>query len=145
MKGAAIATRFAAGRRQFRFRLLGLAQSKFRRDGEVGVEFGIVAINAREKMFGQLHGREFSRAEQSRQFSDGQKGEVGLRHEARNLTQARRYEVQRWCQNIFSWRRKFPNVPRLAMMKATRNWFSVRTWPRLMRRYSSAMPQQPPL
>src|SRR6266403_1227106 len=31
-----------------------------------------------------------------------------------------------------------------AMMNARRNWFSARTWPRLMRRYSTARPQQPP-
>src|SRR5256885_57688 len=71
MKRTAIATRFAAGRRQFRFGFFGLVQSKFRRDGEIGVQFGIVAVNAREEMFGQLYGREFSRAEQSCQFSDG--------------------------------------------------------------------------
>src|SRR5256885_12226074 len=30
----------------------------------------------------------------------------------------------------------------LAMVKAMRNWFSVRTWPSAMRRYSKDKPQQ---
>jgi membrane-associated phospholipid phosphatase len=48
-------------------------------------------------------------------------------------------------QKIFSCLRRFPKVPMLAMVNATRNWFSVRTCPRAMRRYSNDSPQQLPL
>src|SRR5256885_11530722 len=101
VKQAAIATRFAARRRQFRFRFLCLVQSKFRRDGEIGVQFGIVAVNAWKKMFDQLHGREFSRAEKSCQFSDGEKGEGSIRHEPRNLTKTKCPEAPSLSEQIF--------------------------------------------
>jgi len=86
---------------QFRFGFFGLAQSKFRRDGEIGVQFGIVAVNAREKMLISSTGESFRERNSCASSSDGEKGEVSLRHEARNLTQARRCECERCRQNIF--------------------------------------------
>ena len=48
-------------------------------------------------------------------------------------------------QKMRSRRRRLPKEPMLAIMKVEVKRFSVRTGPRLMRRYSRARPQQLPL
>ena len=48
-------------------------------------------------------------------------------------------------QKIFSWRRRFPTEPRLAMRNTTRYWFSLRMFPNENLRYSKPIPQHEPL
>jgi len=91
-------------------------------DGEIGVQFGIVAVNAREKMSGQLHGREFSRADSCASSAMERKARsVFVMKQEFNTGETLR--VRTLPSKYFFLTAYISNVPRLAMMKATRNGF----------------------
>ena len=106
MERAAVATTFASARaKKFGFCFLGLGEGELGRDGDVGIELGIEPLDAGEHELGQFDGRELALAEEFSDLLDGREGQFGVAH----------------AQKIFSWCRRFPNVPMLAIMNAMRN------------------------
>src|SRR5882757_11493249 len=142
----------AAWGEEFGFGFFGLGQGEFGGDRDVGVYFGIELLDAREDQFRYFDWRDFSFAVEAGYFFYRGEGQVGIGHREQEkefntegVEEAQRLREEKKNQKIFSWWRRFPKVPMLAMMKAMRNWLSVRTWPSSMRRYSRARPQHLPL
>src|SRR5882724_11258814 len=104
-RAALAVTLAAAWGEEFGFCFLGLGEGELGRDGDVGVELGIEPLNAGEHELGQLDRRKLALAEKFSDLFDRREGQLGVAH----------------AQKIFSWCRRFPKVPMLAIMNAMRN------------------------
>jgi hypothetical protein len=68
----------AARREEFGFHFLRLGESKFGRDGNVGIELWIDLLDPAEHELGEFNGRELSLPKEFSDLFDGSESEIGI-------------------------------------------------------------------